>query len=231
MLELFGNVLDNACQWAASRVSVSVRQGPGIHAVVEDDGPGVEEVMIGRLVQPGFRLDESTPGHGLGFAIARDVVEQYGGWIEFGRSVELGGLRVEVHIPLPRPEAVRYGGSQRGVAVMPRLIRSIQAWGTPRFEAVLREEIAQLGAGVLPLQAGLTSGSIGLDDKVSAMILGVTEAPDAIRVRAGIFYTSILAGCACADDPTPENENAEYCQVELEIDRASGEARVRLEGG
>jgi signal transduction histidine kinase len=100
MLELFGNVLDNACQWAASRVSVSVRQGPGIHAVVEDDGPGVEEVMIGRLVQPGFRLDESTPGHGLGLAIARDVVEQYGGWIEFGRSVELGGLRVEVHIPL-----------------------------------------------------------------------------------------------------------------------------------
>jgi hypothetical protein len=113
---------------------------------------------------------------------------------------------------------------------MPRLIRSIQAWGTPGFEAVLREEIAQLGAGVLPLQAGLTSGSIGLDDKVSATILGVTEGPDALRVRAGIFYTSILAGCACADDPTPENENAEYCQVELEIDRASGEARVRLEG-
>jgi hypothetical protein len=114
---------------------------------------------------------------------------------------------------------------------MPRLIRSIQAWGTPRFEAVLREEIAQLGAGVLPLQAGLTSGSIGLDDKVSAMILGVTEAPDAIRVRAGIFYTSILAGCACADDPTPENENAEYCQVELEIDRrGAGAAGRRVKG-
>lgn len=103
MLELFGNVLDNACQWAASRVWVSVRQGPGIQAVVEDDGPGVEEAMIGRLVQPGFRLDESTPGHGLGLAIARDVVEQYGGWIEFGRSAELGGLRVEVHIPQSPP--------------------------------------------------------------------------------------------------------------------------------
>jgi signal transduction histidine kinase len=102
MLELFGNLLDNACKWAASRVWVAVRQGPGIHAVVEDDGPGVEEAMIGRLVQPGFRLDESTPGHGLGLAIARDVVEQYGGWIEFGRSAELGGLRVEVHIPQSR---------------------------------------------------------------------------------------------------------------------------------
>lgn len=103
MLELFGNLLDNACKWAASRVWVAVRQGPGIHAVVEDDGPGVEEAMVGQLVQPGFRLDESTPGHGLGLAIARDVVEQYGGWIEFGRSAELGGLRVEVHIPQPRP--------------------------------------------------------------------------------------------------------------------------------
>jgi signal transduction histidine kinase len=99
MLELFGNLLDNACKWAASRVWVSVRQGPGILAVVEDDGPGVEEPMIGRLTQPGFRLDEHTPGHGLGLAIARDVVEQYGGWIEFGRSADLGGLRVEVHIP------------------------------------------------------------------------------------------------------------------------------------
>lgn len=99
MLELFGNLMDNACKWAESRVWVTVRQGPGVQAVVEDDGPGVEDPVIGRLTQPGFRLDEHTPGHGLGLAIARDVVEQYGGWIEFGRSADLGGLRVEVHVP------------------------------------------------------------------------------------------------------------------------------------
>lgn len=111
---------------------------------------------------------------------------------------------------------------------MPRMTRSLRARGSPEFESVLKEEIAQLGAGVLPLQEGLTTGSIGLDDSVGAMILGVTEAPGTLHVRAGIFYTSILSGCACADDPTPENENTEYCEVELDIDGASGEVQVRL---
>lgn len=99
MLELFGNLLDNACKWAASRVWVSVRQDPGVLAVVEDDGPGVEEAMLPRLGQSGMRLDEGTPGHGLGLAIVHDVVEQYRGEISYGRSDTLGGLRVEVRIP------------------------------------------------------------------------------------------------------------------------------------
>ena len=111
---------------------------------------------------------------------------------------------------------------------MPRLTRSLRAWGSPEFETTLKEEIAQLGADVLPLQEGLAVGSIGLEDSVGAMILGVTEVPGTLHVRAGIFYSSILSGCACADDPTPENENAEYCEVELDIDRATGETRVRL---
>ena len=111
---------------------------------------------------------------------------------------------------------------------MPILTRSIQAWGTPAFESTLKAEIAQLGAEALPLQQGLSAGSVGLDDNVSAIILGVSESPSAVHVRAGLFYTSIIAGCACADDPTPENEYTEYCELELEIDRVSGETQVRL---
>ena len=111
---------------------------------------------------------------------------------------------------------------------MPRLTRSIHAWGTPGFESTLKAEIAQLGADDLPLQQGLSLGSVGLDDNVSVMILGVSESPGAVHVRAGLFYTSIIAGCACADDPTPENEYTEYCELELEIDRVSGETQVRL---
>jgi len=99
MLELFGNLLDNACKWARSQVRVTLRQGEGIHAVVEDDGPGVEEADLGHLGQPGMRLDEATPGHGLGLAIVHDVVAQYSGEIRYGRSLELGGLKVEVRIP------------------------------------------------------------------------------------------------------------------------------------
>jgi signal transduction histidine kinase len=98
MLELFGNLLDNACKWARSRVRITLRQGPGIEALVEDDGLGVEEAMLACLGTPGMRLDEGTPGHGLGLAIVHDVVEQYRGEIRYGRSLELGGLKVEVRI-------------------------------------------------------------------------------------------------------------------------------------
>jgi hypothetical protein len=113
---------------------------------------------------------------------------------------------------------------------MPSLMRSLAAWGTPAFEAVLKEEIAQLGVAALPLQQGLSTGSTSLDTSLSTMILRVTEAPHAICVRAGIFYTSIVSGCSCADDPTPIEEDSEYCEVELEIDRHSGKARVTLAG-
>ncbi|MFW5452423.1 sensor histidine kinase [Thioalkalivibrio sulfidiphilus] len=99
MLELFGNLLDNACKWARSRVRVRLRQGAGVEAEIEDDGPGVEEDKLARLGQPGMRLDESTPGHGLGLSIVHDVVSQYGGEIRYGRSTELHGLRVQVRIP------------------------------------------------------------------------------------------------------------------------------------
>lgn len=111
---------------------------------------------------------------------------------------------------------------------MLQLTRSLAAWGTPAFEATLKEEIAQRGAGFLPLQEGLRTGSTSLDSELEVMILRVAETPHAIQVRAGIFYSSIVSGCSCADDPTPIDENSEYCVVELEIDRESGEARATL---
>ena len=110
------------------------------------------------------------------------------------------------------------------------LSRSLCAWGSGAFEATLKEEIAQLGADVLPLQQGLSSGSTSLDANLEVMVLRVTEESDRLRVRAGIFYSSIVSGCSCADDPTPVDENREYCEVELEIDRETGEARAALAG-
>ncbi len=110
------------------------------------------------------------------------------------------------------------------------LTRSLSAWGSGAFEATLKEEIVQLGADFLPLQQGLSSGSTSLDANLEVMILRVTEWPDRLWVRAGIFYSSIISGCSCADDPTPVDENREYCEVDLEIDRESGEARAALAG-
>jgi len=96
MLELIGNLLDNACQWAKSTVTVSFNTNRKIHLIIEDDGPGVSEDDIAKLAQRGTRLDETVTGHGLGLSIARVIVEQHGGQLNMGRSSKLGGFFVEV---------------------------------------------------------------------------------------------------------------------------------------
>ncbi len=109
-----------------------------------------------------------------------------------------------------------------------RFNKALDAWGTPDFGAVLKQEIAQADPALLPLQQGLSIGSHATDGPVGAMILKVDEDAGVIRVKAGIFFTSIIAGCSCADDPTPIGENNEYCEMQFDIDRVTGETKVRL---
>ena len=91
MLELFGNLLDNACKWAAHRVVFEV----------SGDGPGAPEEKLAQLSERGRRLDESVGGHGLGLSIAREIVAYYRGEMGFERSPQLGGFRVWVRLPPP----------------------------------------------------------------------------------------------------------------------------------
>jgi len=65
---------------------------------VDDDGPGIPDAAVEELLNRGTRLDESTPGHGIGLAIVKDIARSYGGTIEITRS-KLGGARVDVSIP------------------------------------------------------------------------------------------------------------------------------------
>jgi hypothetical protein len=106
---------------------------------------------------------------------------------------------------------------------MPELHRSLAAWGTPAFEAVFKEELAAFGPDALGLQQAVSSGSVATDGSVGVMVLGTSEQGHSLRIRVGLFFTSVIAGCACADDPTPVGEQAEYCEIELLIDRHSGE--------
>lgn len=99
MLELFGNLLDNACKWAVKEVLLIVYEEPGLVVSVEDDGPGCPAELRQQLDQRGHRLDETTLGHGLGLAIVRDIVEHYQGSLVFNESTELGGFRVDVRLP------------------------------------------------------------------------------------------------------------------------------------
>ncbi len=101
LMELLGNLLDNACKWCRQQVSLTVSAGSGLVFTVEDDGAGCTPDEIESLTQRGFRADESAPGSGLGLSIVRDVVESYDGKLAFGRSAALGGLRVEVRLPAP----------------------------------------------------------------------------------------------------------------------------------
>lgn len=111
---------------------------------------------------------------------------------------------------------------------MPTFTKSLHAWQTPAFEETLRTELEALGVDQLPLQAGLRQGSHALADTVSASILGTTEDATAIHVKAGLFYRSLIAGCNCADDPTPDDELNEYCEIRVSIDRASGAVTLTL---
>ena len=99
LMELLGNLLDNACKWCRQQVSLTVSADHGVVFIVEDDGEGCKPEEIDSLTRRGFRADESAPGSGLGLAIVRDVVESYEGRLSFGRSVTLGGLRVEINLP------------------------------------------------------------------------------------------------------------------------------------
>jgi len=99
ILELLGNLLENAAKWAARRVRCRITAATAFTISVEDDGPGVAEEMLGELTRRGGRLDEDVPGYGLGLAIVNDIVGLYGGSLGFDRSPELGGLRVSVTLP------------------------------------------------------------------------------------------------------------------------------------
>ena len=97
--EMLGNLLDNACKWAASRVAIeSSLNGVGIVIVVDDDGPGLEPSLHDAVLQRGVRADEAAPGSGLGLAIVRDLAELYGGSITLSRA-PLGGLRAKLQLP------------------------------------------------------------------------------------------------------------------------------------
>jgi signal transduction histidine kinase len=114
MLELLGNLADNACKWAQKRVRIEMAERavrgerPVLEIRVGDDGPGWSEDALARLPARGVRLDEGRSGHGLGLTIVRDIAELLGGSLAFTRSQALGGLEVRVDLPFPG-DAPRHG--------------------------------------------------------------------------------------------------------------------------
>jgi signal transduction histidine kinase len=98
--EMAGNLIDNGCKWAHSRVQISADalQDGKFELRVEDDGEGLDEEERARVGERGERLDERVPGSGFGLAIVRDIAKLYGGAFALGDS-PLGGLKATVSLP------------------------------------------------------------------------------------------------------------------------------------
>jgi signal transduction histidine kinase len=102
--EMVGNLVDNACKWAGSRVTIEVlleQPDPGrqvVRIVVDDDGPGLTPAQRDQVAQRGRRLDESKPGSGLGLSIVVELAGLYGGALNLG-TAPIGGLRAELVLP------------------------------------------------------------------------------------------------------------------------------------
>jgi len=96
MMELLGNLLDNACKWAKSKITISIDNHESVQIMIEDDGPGISKENRVKLIKRGIRLDEMNEGHGLGLSIVQYMVEQYEGQLKLDHSNQLGGLLVKV---------------------------------------------------------------------------------------------------------------------------------------
>jgi len=110
--EMAGNLLDNACKWSKGQIAVTMAAERTTSAQmlvirVEDDGPGLTEEEAQKVLRRGVRLDEKTPGSGLGLDIVKELVDVYGGSLQLKRSV-LGGLLCELRLP-----AAKVGGLVR----------------------------------------------------------------------------------------------------------------------
>ncbi len=99
LMEILGNLLDNAYKWCSKTVRVHAFKKQGMLTItVEDDGSGINPNEITQIMQRGTRADEAVPGHGIGLAVVCDMVRAYNGTIEIGAG-ELGGT--EIHLRLP----------------------------------------------------------------------------------------------------------------------------------
>jgi signal transduction histidine kinase len=101
MLELLGNLLDNACKWAQQKVALNITQDNNHFILtIDDDGPGIAPELRTQVLNSGARVDEQIQGHGLGLGIVRDIVEHCKG--ELGlRESPFGGLQVVIRLPAP----------------------------------------------------------------------------------------------------------------------------------
>jgi len=109
--------------------------------------------------------------------------------------------------------------------ILPQIV---QVFGSDNFKKVAKEEIQNIDPELLPLQQVLSHSSYVADTAISVIILNVNEEKDTLQIKTGIFYSGIIAGCNCADDPTPVDEQNEYCELQFVVNKKTAETNVKL---
>ena len=109
-----------------------------------------------------------------------------------------------------------------------KLTKSLQAYNTSEFNNILKHEIQNVSPEQLPLQQGLSLSSYVGKSAFHVVVLNISEDMHNIKIKAGIFYTGIIAGCSCSDDPSPIDEQNEYCELQFDIDKITAKTMVKL---
>lgn len=104
----------------------------------------------------------------------------------------------------------------------------IESTGKPDINNIVKHEIQNINPELLPLQQGLSLSSYVGKNPFSAIILNISDDNSVVNVKAGIFYTGIIAGCSCSDDPSPTDEQNEYCELLFSINKTTSETIVTL---
>ena len=102
MEEVIGNILENGCKYGKKKIKISIIKISDVEIKIEisDDGPGLPPKKMNEVFARGFRLDEQTPGTGLGLNIVKDIIEVYKGKVWLEKSRDLGGLQVNIRLPI-----------------------------------------------------------------------------------------------------------------------------------
>ena len=101
LMEVIGNITDNAFKWCHSRVAITTRARPlqneqiPIEVCIEDDGPGIDASIIHYVTERGRRADTSVPGQGIGLAMVNEIVRLYGGELQI-ETIDPHGTRIRV---------------------------------------------------------------------------------------------------------------------------------------
>jgi hypothetical protein len=108
------------------------------------------------------------------------------------------------------------------------LAESLKAWDSPGFEQTFSAEVRALDSTQLPLQQALSQSSYVFGNDFTVIILNTYETEHNIEVKTGIFYSGIIAGSCCADDPTPMDQQTEYCELQFVINKLSAETTIKF---